>query len=146
MSSGVSKFDQSVYNRSTDAYRGGVSGARHDHQTLRFYEDSGLLPPAEGASSGYRDYAGETIRRLKFIRRGRAAGLTLAQISDILSIHDHGSAPAPITENLLVGQLADLDTQIAGTDRPPRSRRKLHDIAVGGDSRDCEPGQICSYL
>jgi len=31
-------------------------------KTLRFYEDRGLLPPAERASNGYRDYAGKPSR------------------------------------------------------------------------------------
>lgn len=53
--------------------------------------------PRKAPPTGTATTRAETITRLKFNRRGRAAGLTLAQISDILSIHDHGSAPAPIT-------------------------------------------------
>lgn len=115
-------------------------------KTLRFYEDRGLLPPAERASNGYRDYAGETITRLKFIRRGRAAGLTLAQISDILSIRDHGSAPCTHVRDLLAGQLDALDAQIAELTALRAAVAEFHDTAAAGDPRDCEPGQICSYL
>lgn len=115
-------------------------------KTLRFYEDRGLLPPAERASNGYRDYAGEIITRLKFIRRGRAAGLTLAQISDILSIRDHGSAPCTHVRDLLAGQLDALDAQIAELTALRAAVAEFHDTAAAGDPRDCEPGQICSYL
>ncbi len=39
--------------------------------TLRYYEDEGLLPPAERSPpAGYRDYAADTIARVGFIRRG----------------------------------------------------------------------------
>src|SRR3546814_19762092 len=31
-------------------------------KTLRFYEDSGLLPPAKRAANGYRDYPPEAAR------------------------------------------------------------------------------------
>ena len=43
-------------------------------KTLRFYEGRGLLPAADRAPNGYRDYPHETVSRLEFIRRGRTAG------------------------------------------------------------------------
>ena len=58
-------------------------------KTLRFYEDQGLLPPAGRTPSGYRNYTAETIARIDFIHRGQAAGLTLAQIKQILDIRDY---------------------------------------------------------
>ena len=61
--------------------------------TLRYYEDEGLLPPAERSPAGYRDYAADTIARVGFIRRGQAAGFSLAQIRQILDIRDSGHAP-----------------------------------------------------
>ena len=30
-------------------------------KALRFYENQGLLPPAERAANGYRDYTDETL-------------------------------------------------------------------------------------
>ncbi len=53
-------------------------------KTLRFYEDRGLLPAVERDPNGYRDYGREELVRLDFIRRARMAGLTLAQIQDVL--------------------------------------------------------------
>lgn len=49
-------------------------------KTLRFYEDQGLLPPAERTPGGYRDYTTESLTRIDFIHRGQAVGLSLAQI------------------------------------------------------------------
>ena len=62
-------------------------------KTLRFYEESGLRPQTERAANGYRDYGPEALSRLDFIRRGRAAGLTLAQIREVIDIRDAGDAP-----------------------------------------------------
>lgn len=61
-------------------------------KTLRFYEHRGLLPAADRSPNVYRDYAQETVSRLGFIRRGRTAGLTPAQIGDILTVRDLGPA------------------------------------------------------
>lgn len=44
-------------------------------KTLRFYENSGLLPPPARTASGYRNYGPEIVDRLRFIHRGQAAGL-----------------------------------------------------------------------
>ena len=82
-------------------------------KTLRFYEDSGLLPPPERTINGYRDYDQEAIARLDFIRRGRAAGLTLAQIREVLDIRDTGTAPCHHVKELLDIRLTALDQQIA---------------------------------
>lgn len=115
-------------------------------KTLRFYEGRGLLPPAGRAANGYRDYTAETITRLEFIRRGRAAGLNLAQIGDILAIRDHGSAPCAHVRDLLAGQLAGLDAQIAELTALRAAVAEFHDTAAAGDPADCDPDQICSYL
>ncbi|MCV7586753.1 MerR family transcriptional regulator, partial [Micrococcus luteus] len=62
-------------------------------KTLRYYEEVGLLPAADRTPAGYRDYGAEVLDRLDFIRRGQAAGLTLAQIGQVLDIRDRGQAP-----------------------------------------------------
>ena len=38
-------------------------------KTLRFYEDSGLLPAAKRSSNGYRDYHDDSVARLVRSRR-----------------------------------------------------------------------------
>ena len=47
--------------------------------TLRFYEQSGLLPAAR-AANGYRRYGDDALARLALIRAGKQLGLPLAQI------------------------------------------------------------------
>ena len=115
-------------------------------KTLRFYEDRGLLPAADGAPNGYRDYPQETVSRLEFIRRGRTAGLTLAQIGDILSVRDTGQAPCVHVKDLLAKQLRNLDTQIAELSALRATVAELHHAAAAGDPVSCDPDRICSYL
>ena len=115
-------------------------------KTLRFYEDRGLLPAADRAPNGYRDYAPETLSRLEFIRRGRTAGLTLAQIGDILSVRDNGQAPRVHVKDLLAKQLRDLDARIAELTALRAAVVEVHDAAAAGDPEACDPERICSYL
>lgn len=115
-------------------------------KTLRFYENRGLLPAAERAPNGYRDYAQETVSRLEFIRRGRSAGLSLAQIGDVLSVRDLGQAPCVHVRDLLAKQLTDLDAQIAELTALRATVAEFREAVAAGDPAACDPERICSYL
>lgn len=115
-------------------------------KALRFYEDSGLLPPAERTPSGYRDYGEDTVARLDFIRRGRAAGLTLARIRDVIDIRDSGAAPCRHVQELLDTRLADLDRQIADLHALRETVAQLRHSATNADPTDCQAEEICRYL
>ncbi len=115
-------------------------------KTLRFYEDSGLLPPAERNANGYRDYTEDAIHRLDFIRRGRAAGLTLAQIRDIIDLRDLGTAPCRHVHEILDERLTTLDAQIADLQALRETVAHLRDDAAHADPADCNPEEICRYL
>lgn len=82
-------------------------------KTIRFYEDSGLLPQPPRRASGYRDYGPEIVDRLQFIRRGQAAGLTLHKVRQILAIHDRGEVPCGHVRRVLSTRLDQVRAQIA---------------------------------
>ncbi len=44
---------------------------------IRFYEQSGLLAPAQRSANGYRSYPPETVERLRYIQVAQALGFTL---------------------------------------------------------------------
>lgn len=115
-------------------------------KTLRFYEASGLLPPAERAANGYRDYGPEALCRLDFIHRGRAAGLTLAQIREVIEIRDTGDAPCHHVHQLLTERLADIDRQIADLQvlRATLSRQREHTETA--DPSTCAAETVCRYV
>lgn len=115
-------------------------------KTLRFYEDSGLLPPAGRTPSGYRDYNDDALDRLDFIRRGRAAGLTLKQIREIIVIRDTGTAPCEHVRDLLDTRLADLHRQISDLQALRDSVAHLREDVANADPADCHAQEVCRYL
>ena len=115
-------------------------------KTLRFYEDQGLLPAADRTASGYRDYTPDVLGRLDFIRRGQAAGLTLAQIKQILGIRDSGAPPCGHVSDLLAERLGDLDAQIARLVELRRTIAELHHNAAMAEPDTCPPDHVCRYL
>ena len=58
--------------------------------TLRFYEDAGLLP-ADRTAAGYREYGEDAVERLAFISAAKHLGLPLGEISELLTVWQHGS-------------------------------------------------------
>jgi MerR family transcriptional regulator, Zn(II)-responsive regulator of zntA len=55
-------------------------------KTIRFYEESGILPPPERTESGYRLYSSEDVRRLRLIRRASRLGVALRDIKDLVRL------------------------------------------------------------
>jgi DNA-binding transcriptional MerR regulator len=56
--------------------------------TLRYYEDIGLLSPAERAANGYRAYSERDVDRLQFISRAKGLDLGLDELRELVSAWD----------------------------------------------------------
>jgi MerR family mercuric resistance operon transcriptional regulator len=60
-------------------------------ETVRYYQRRGLLPVpraggAKGTASAFRHYEPSHVQTLRFIRRAQAAGFTLEEIKELLSL------------------------------------------------------------
>src|SRR6266496_675331 len=55
-----------------------IAGVSSD--TLRYYEQEGLIEPAGKSPAGYRLYDQDSARRLRFIKQAQHCGFTLAEI------------------------------------------------------------------
>ncbi|MEE2033986.1 MULTISPECIES: heavy metal-responsive transcriptional regulator [Rhodococcus] len=123
-----------------------ASAAGTSTKTLRFYEEQGLLPAPDRTPAGYRCYTPETLTRLDFIHRGQAAGLTLAQIKQVLDIRDDGHAPCSHVRDLLDQRLVDIEDQLSSLAALRDTLTGLRDEASTIHPEDCDPDQVCRYL
>ncbi len=57
-------------------------------QTIRYYENIGLIPRADRNQSGYRMYDSNAVNKLKFIQRAKAVGFTLKEIKTLIRLAD----------------------------------------------------------
>jgi MerR family mercuric resistance operon transcriptional regulator len=55
-------------------------------ETIRFYERRGLLAQPDKPPQGHRRYGPEALRDLRFIRKAKDLGFTLAEIRDLLDL------------------------------------------------------------
>jgi DNA-binding transcriptional MerR regulator len=54
--------------------------------TIRYYEEIGLLRPADRQAGGQRAYGEEDVKRLTFIRRCRDFGFSIEQVRSLVAL------------------------------------------------------------
>jgi DNA-binding transcriptional MerR regulator len=70
-------------------------------ETLRYYEQRGLLRPNGRGTSGYREFPAEAVRVVRFIKRAQALGFSLAEIEDLVRLRQRawtGDAPRQLRD------------------------------------------------
>ena len=65
--------------------------AKVNADSIRFYERQGLLSPANKTDSGYRLYTDDAVRRISFIKHAQRCGFSLAEIGELLHMHNGDS-------------------------------------------------------
>ena len=98
------------------------SGLSRD--TIRYYEQIGLLPPVPRSGNGYRNYSALTLEQLKFIRAAQQIGFSLDHLRAALP---HLSAPGkPCAEVMaalqaqravILARIAEEKTRLAMLDK-----------------------------
>lgn len=101
---------------------------------IRHYEEIGLVPPADRRDSNYRDYGHEDVHRLRFVRRARDLGFSMAEIRDLLRLWSDRNRSSRDVKALTETHISELDRRIA---QMQDMRATLHHLAhaCDGDNR-----------
>jgi Zn(II)-responsive transcriptional regulator len=91
--------------------------------TVRYYERNAMLTPAGRLESGYRRYGETELKRLRFIRRAKVLGFTLADIRELLSLSEERNvAKVKLAAEV---KLADVEQRLAELERIRNGLRSL---------------------
>ena len=82
-------------------------------QTLRYYEQIGLMPKPPRTSGGQRRYAQELQRRLLFIRHARDLGFEIEDIRSLLDLASRPDQPCASVDAIAKAHLVSIDEKIA---------------------------------
>lgn len=115
-------------------------------KTIRFYEELGLLPPADRTPSGYRDFTRDAADRLAFVRAAQAVGLTLGEIRSVVGLHDRGETPCEHVLDLIEARAADVDRRITELEALRTELRRLARRAKRLNPAECDPGRVCHLI
>lgn len=109
--------------------------------TVRFYEAEGLLPRAPRTANAYRDFAPDTVERVRFIRRAQELGFTLAEIRGFLVASDRRAPLDGVVRARARAKLHELAERIADLERV---RGALHGLLR---RRRCAgPDEVCPII
>jgi DNA-binding transcriptional MerR regulator len=81
--------------------------------TLRYYEQIGVLPRPARTEGNYRRYPAHAIERVRLVRHALAIGFSLRELAKILRVREKGGAPCRQVRALLNEKLARVEREIA---------------------------------
>ena len=86
--------------------------AKVNPETLRYYEREGLLPEPERTEAGYRLYADDDVKRVKFIKRAQELGFALKEIKELLALRVEGTQSASKVKRLTQQKIQSINDKI----------------------------------
>jgi MerR family copper efflux transcriptional regulator len=104
---------------------------------IRHYESIGLLPPAERRPNDYRDYGEREVHELRFIKRARRLGFSMAEIGALLALWRDRSRPSRDVRRIAEAHVGDLEARIAEMQAMAKTLRQLMHKCHGDDRPDC---------
>lgn len=104
---------------------------------IRYYEQTGLIPAADRTSSGYRDYSDKDIHMLRFIRRARDLGFSVAEIGDLLGLWRDEARQSAEVKRLAQGHIDTLEKKIADLQDMVNTLRTLVNACQGDHRPHC---------
>ncbi|MCU0827747.1 MAG: Cu(I)-responsive transcriptional regulator [Tabrizicola sp.] len=104
---------------------------------IRYYEETGLIPPAGRSGSGYRTYGPKEVQVLRFIRRARDLGFPMEKVADLLALWRDRSRASADVKRLAEAQIAALEARIAEMQAMQVTLTHLVHTCAGDDRPDC---------
>ena len=105
--------------------------------TIRFYEEIGLMRPAARTASNRRTYGDEDLRRLRFIRNARALGFDTAEIRSLLALGDRPRDDCGTVSEIARGHLSAIEIRIGQLKRLKRELARMTEACEGGAASAC---------
>jgi Cu(I)-responsive transcriptional regulator len=104
---------------------------------IRHYEAIGLLPPAPRRANDYRDYGEREVHELKFIKRARRLGFSMAEIGALLALWRDRERPSREVHRIAEAHVGELEARIAEMQAMAKTLRELVHKCHGDDRPDC---------
>lgn len=104
---------------------------------IRHYEEIGLVPPAGRTAAGYRVYAPADVHRLRFVKRARDLGFSMAEIGKLLALWNDRRRKSSEVKRLALAHVAELERKIAELEDIRRTLNHLVHCCHGDKRPDC---------
>ncbi len=106
-------------------------------ETIRYYEQIGLMPDPPRSEGGHRLYDEEHLKRLTFIRRARELGFSLGDVRGLLALVDGGDYSCAEIQSFTLEHVNDIRRRIADLRRIERVLRDMASQCDDGEIPEC---------
>lgn len=106
-------------------------------QTIRYYEQIGMLPVPPRTSGNQRRYGPSDVDRLLFIRHARGLGFPLEAVRDLLSLADRPDHSCDAVDTIARAQLASVEHRILRLNSLKGELERMIKQCSGGRISDC---------
>ena len=104
---------------------------------IRHYEQIGLVPAAGRTAAGYRVYAASDVHRLRFVKRARDLGFSMAEIGQLLALWNDRRRKSSEVKRLAMKHVAELERKIAELESMRGTLMELVHHCHGNERPDC---------
>lgn len=106
-------------------------------QTIRYYEQIGLMPEPGRSQGGQRRYSDVELDRLAFIRHSRELGFPLEAIRELLDLSDSPERSCTQVDAVAKRQLKEVEARIARLDALRTELRRMISECNADRVADC---------
>ena len=106
-------------------------------QTIRYYEQIGLMPEPGRTEGGQRRYGDAELDRLSFIRHSRQLGFSLEAIRELLDLSDDPDRPCHEADVIARRQLNQVEQRLARLEALRKELERMVLECSGGNASDC---------
>ncbi|MFV1878054.1 MULTISPECIES: MerR family transcriptional regulator [Nioella] len=106
-------------------------------QTIRYYEQIGLMPEPDRTEGGQRRYSLAALDRLSFIRHARQLGFSLDAIRELLDLGDHPDRPCEEADQIARRQLKQVEQRLQRLEALRQELKRMVHECSGGRTADC---------
>ncbi len=104
---------------------------------VRHYESLGLLPRVARTDSGYRQYSEADVHTLRFIKRARDLGFSMAEIAELVALWQNRRRASASVKRIAQKHVDELATRIEAMQAMQRTLRQLLHHCHGDERPDC---------
>ena len=120
------------FNIGQAAARSGVTA-----KMVRHYESLGLLPAIGRTDAGYRQYGENEVHTLRFVRRARDLGFSMAEIAELLKLWQNRRRASADVKRIALAHVADLERRMNEMAAMKRTLERLAECCHGDHRPDC---------
>ena len=106
-------------------------------QTVRYYEEIGLMPNPRRSSGNQRVYSRQQHDQLLFIRHSRELGFSLDQIRQILALSDEPAHSCQEVDHIARNHLRDVESKIERLQSLRGELKRMITECDGGQVAEC---------